>query len=212
MLVGLQGSGKTTHAESSAHFLRRQGRNPMLVACDIYRPAAIKQLEVIGEQVKAPVFTMGDKVDPAQIARESIQEAKRTGKDVVILDTAGRLQIDDALMDELRRVKQAVSPTEILLVLDAMTGQEAVNVAKGFNDVLEVDGFILSKFDSDTRGGAALSLRTVAAKPIKFIGTGEKMDALEAFHPDRIASRILGMGDILSLIEKVEQEIDAKKS
>jgi len=212
MLVGLQGSGKTTHAGKLAHFLRRQGRNPMLAACDIYRPAAIKQLEVVGEQVKAPVFSLGDKVDPAQIARQAVDEAKRSGKDVVIIDTAGRLQIDDALMEELRRVKSAVSPTEILLVLDAMTGQEAVNVAKGFNDVLEVDGFILTKFDSDTRGGAALSLRTVAEKPIKFIGTGEKMDALEAFHPDRMASRILGMGDILSLIEKVETELDSKKT
>lgn len=212
MLVGLQGSGKTTHAGKLAHFLRRQGRNPMLVACDIYRPAAIKQLEIVGEQVKAPVFTLGDKVEPAEIARQAVAEAKRTGKDVVILDTAGRLQIDGALMDELRRVKSAAGPTEILLVLDAMTGQEAVNVAKGFNDVLDVDGFILTKFDSDTRGGAALSLRTVAAKPVKFIGTGEKMDALEAFHPDRIASRILGMGDILSLIEKVEQEVDSAKA
>jgi len=208
MLVGLQGSGKTTHAGKLAEFVRRQGRNPLLVACDIYRPAAITQLEIVGEQVKTPVFTRGDRVSPVDIAREGVAEAVRTGRDVVIIDTAGRLQIDDALMDELKRMKAAVKPTETLLVLDAMTGQESVNVAKGFNEVLDVDGFILTKFDSDTRGGAALSLKSVASKPIKFIGVGEKMDALEAFHPDRMASRILGMGDILSLIEKVESEID----
>ncbi len=212
MLVGLQGSGKTTHSGKLAAFVRKQGRNPLLVACDIYRPAAIRQLEVVGEQVKTPVFTLGDKRDPVDIAREGVKEAERTGRDVVIIDTAGRLQIDDALMDELKRIKAAVKPTEILLVLDAMTGQEAVNVAKGFNEALDVDGFILTKFDSDTRGGAALSLKTVADKPIKFIGVGEKMDALEAFHPDRMASRILGMGDILSLIEKVQTEFDEKQS
>ncbi|MDR3709274.1 MAG: signal recognition particle protein [Capsulimonadaceae bacterium] len=212
MLVGLQGSGKTTHAGKLAAFVRKQGRNPILVACDVYRPAAIKQLEIVGEQVKTPVFTKGDQIDPVDIAQEAVAEASTSGRDVVIIDTAGRLQIDDALMDELKRMKAAVKPTQILLVLDAMTGQEAVNVAKGFTDSLDVDGFILTKFDSDTRGGAALSLKTIANKPIKFIGVGEKMDALEAFHPDRMASRILGMGDILSLIEKVETEIDQEQA
>ncbi|HEY3329541.1 MAG TPA: signal recognition particle protein [Capsulimonadaceae bacterium] len=212
MLVGLQGSGKTTHAGKLATFVRKQGRNPLLVACDVYRPAAIKQLQVVGEQVKTPVFTVDGSVDPVEIAKRGVQEAELTGRDIVIIDTAGRLQIDDSLMDELKRMKAAVTPTEILLVLDSMTGQEAVNVAKGFNDTLDVDGFILTKFDSDTRGGAALSLKTVADKPIKFIGVGEKMDALEAFHPDRMASRILGMGDVLSLIEKVQSEIDEKQS
>ena len=212
MLVGLQGSGKTTHAGKLAQFVRKQGRNPLLVACDIYRPAAIKQLQVVGEQVKTPVFTLGDTVSPVEIAKQGLREAEQTGRDVVIIDTAGRLQIDDQLMDELKRMKVAVKPTEILLVLDAMTGQEAVNVAQGFNEVLSVDGFILTKFDSDTRGGAALSLKTVADKPIKFIGVGEKMDALEAFYPDRMASRILGMGDILSLIEKVQGEFDENQT
>jgi signal recognition particle subunit SRP54 len=212
MLVGLQGSGKTTHAGKLANFVRKQGRHPYLVACDIYRPAAIKQLQVVGETVKTSVFTMGDQVDPAEIARNGVAEALRLGLDVVIIDTAGRLQIDEKLMDELKRVKNAVQPTEILLVLDAMTGQEAVNVATGFNDTLDVTGFILTKLDGDTRGGAALSLKTVVNRPIKFIGTGEKFDALEAFHPDRMASRILGMGDVLSLIEKVEQQIDAKQA
>lgn len=212
MLVGLQGSGKTTHAGKLAEFVRKQGRNPLLVACDVYRPAAIKQLQIVGEQVKTPVFARGDQVDPVDIARDGVAQAGASGRDVVIVDTAGRLQIDDALMDELKRMKAAIRPTQVLLVLDAMTGQEAVNVAKGFNDVLDVDGFILTKFDSDTRGGAALSLKTVANKPIKFIGVGEKMDALEAFHPDRMASRILGMGDILSLIEKVESQIDQEQA
>jgi signal recognition particle subunit SRP54 len=212
MLVGLQGSGKTTHAGKLANYIRKQGRHPYLVACDIYRPAAIKQLQVVGEQVQTPVFTLGDKVDPAEIARQGIAEAAKLGLDVVIIDTAGRLQIDEKLMDELKRVKNVVHPTEILLVLDAMTGQEAVNVASGFNDTLDVTGFILTKLDGDTRGGAALSLKTVVNRPIKFIGTGEKFDALEAFHPDRMASRILGMGDVLSLIEKVEQQIDAKQA
>jgi len=212
MLVGLQGSGKTTHAGKLAEFVRKQGRNPLLVACDIYRPAAIKQLEVVGEQVKTPVFTRGDQVNPVDIARAGVDEAVSAGRDVVIIDTAGRLQIDGDLMDELKRMKGAVKPTQTLLVLDAMTGQEAVNVAQGFNDALDVDGFILTKFDSDTRGGAALSLKNVVNKPIKFIGVGEKMDALEAFHPDRMAQRILGMGDILSLIEKVESQIDKEQA
>ena len=212
MLVGLQGAGKTTHAGKLANFVRRQGRHPFLVACDVYRPAAIKQLQVVGEAVKTPVFSLGDKVDPAEIARLGVAEAVKVGADVVIIDTAGRLQIDGKLMDELRRVKAAVHPTEILLVLDSMTGQEAVNVASGFNDSLNVTGFIMTKLDGDTRGGAALSLKTVVDRPIKFIGTGEKFDALEAFYPERMASRILGMGDVLSLIEKVEQQIDAKQA
>jgi len=212
MLAGLQGAGKTTHAGKLAQFVRKQGRNPLLVACDIYRPAAIKQLQVVGEQVKTPVFTMGDQADPVLIAKSAIKYAAENGRDVIIIDTAGRLQIDEALMEELRKIKEATSPHQILLVLDSMTGQEAANVAKGFNDILDVDGFILTKFDSDTRGGAALSLKSVADKPIKFIGVGEKMDAIEAFHPDRMASRILGMGDVLSLIEKVETEMDANQA
>jgi signal recognition particle subunit SRP54 len=212
MLVGLQGSGKTTHAGKLANYIRKQGRHPYLVACDIYRPAAIKQLQVVGEQVQTPVFALGDRVEPAEIARQGVAEALKLGLDVVIIDTAGRLQIDDKLMQELQRIKSAVKPTEILLVLDSMTGQEAVNVATGFNDTLDVTGFILTKLDGDTRGGAALSLKTVVNRPIKFIGTGETFDALEAFHPDRMASRILGMGDVLSLIEKVEQQIDAKEA
>lgn len=212
MLVGLQGSGKTTHAGKLAQYLKKQGRNPMLIACDIYRPAAIRQLEVVGEQVGAPVFTLGDQVGPDQIAKRGIAEAERTGHDVVIIDTAGRLQIDAPLMEELKRVKNAVRPTEILLVLDSMTGQEAVNVAQGFNEALDVTGFILTKLDSDTRGGAALSLKSMIDKPIKFMGMGEKMDALDMFHPDRLASRILGMGDVLSLIEKAEQALDAKQA
>jgi signal recognition particle subunit SRP54 len=212
MLCGLQGAGKTTHAGKLATFLRKQGRNPLLVAADIYRPAAIKQLQVVGEQVKVPVFTLGDQVDPAEIARRAVASAAGSGQDVVILDTAGRLQIDQALMDELRRVKAAVNPQETLLVVDAMTGQEAVNVAHGFNDALTVDGFILTKLDGDARGGAALSIKSVAGKPIKFVGVGEKMDALEIFYPDRMASRILGMGDVLTLIEKAEAALDQKKA
>jgi signal recognition particle subunit SRP54 len=212
MMVGLQGSGKTTHCGKLSRWAKGQGRKPLIAACDIYRPAAIKQLEVVGGQVETPVFTLGDQVDPAEIARRAVQEAKSTGRNVVIIDTAGRLQIDEPLMKELGRIKKAIQPTEILLVLDAMTGQEAVNVAKGFHDELGVTGFILTKLDSDTRGGAALSLRSVAEAPIKFMGVGEKMDALEVFHPDRMASRILGMGDVLSLIERAEQALDAKQS
>ncbi len=211
MLCGLQGAGKTTHAGKLALMLRKQGRNPMLVAADIYRPAAIKQLQVVGEQVKTPVFTL-DGAKPDIIAREGVAEADRKGHDVVILDTAGRLQIDEALMQELQRIKATVAPHEILLVVDAMTGQEAVNVAQGFNEALDVTGFILTKLDGDTRGGAALSIKSVAGRPIKFVGVGEKMDALEVFHPDRMASRILGMGDVLTLIERAEGALDQKKA
>ena len=212
MLCGLQGAGKTTHAGKLAQMLRKQGRNPLLVAADIYRPAAIKQLQVVGEQVKTPVFVLPDTMDAARICREGVSEARRAGHDVVIIDSAGRLQIDVALMDELRNIQSAVSPTEVLLVVDAMTGQEAVNVATGFNDALGITGFILTKLDGDTRGGAALSIKSVLGKPIKFVGVGEKMDAIETFHPDRMASRILGMGDVLSLIERAEQAIDQKQA
>lgn len=211
MLCGLQGAGKTTHAGKLALMLRKQSRNPMLVAADIYRPAAIKQLQVVGEQVKTPVFIL-DGAKPDVIAREGVAEAARKGHDVVILDTAGRLQIDEALMQELQRIKAVVAPHEILLVVDAMTGQEAVNVAQGFNEALDVTGFILTKLDGDTRGGAALSIKSVASRPIKFVGVGEKMDALEVFHPDRMASRILGMGDVLTLIERAEGALDQKKA
>jgi signal recognition particle subunit SRP54 len=211
MLCGLQGAGKTTHAGKLASMLRKQGRNPMLVAADIYRPAAIKQLQVVGEQVKTPVFTL-DGAKPDVIAREGVAEADRKGHDVVILDTAGRLQIDEALMQELQRIKAVVAPQEILLVVDAMTGQEAVAVAQGFNEALDVTGFILTKLDGDTRGGAALSIKSVVGRPIKFVGVGEKMDALEVFHPDRMASRILGMGDVLTLIERAEGALDQKKA
>ena len=211
MLCGLQGAGKTTHAGKLARLLRSQGRNPMLVAADIYRPAAVKQLQVVGEQVKTPVFTL-DGAKPEQIAREGVAEADRKGYDVVIVDTAGRLQIDEALMQELQQIKAVTNPHEILLVVDAMTGQEAVNVASGFNAALDVTGFILTKLDGDTRGGAALSIKGVTGRPIKYVGVGEKMDALEVFYPDRMASRILGMGDVLTLIERAEQAIDQKKA
>jgi signal recognition particle subunit SRP54 len=212
MMVGLQGSGKTTHCGKLSRWLGKESKSALMVACDIYRPAAIQQLTVVGETVDTPVFTLGDQVDPAEIARQAVAQAKRDAIDVVIIDTAGRLQIDEPLMKELGRIKKAVQPTEVLLVLDAMTGQEAVNVAKGFHDELDVTGFILTKLDSDTRGGAALSLRSIAQAPIKFMGVGEKMDALEVFHPDRMASRILGMGDVLSLIERAEAAVDAKQA
>jgi signal recognition particle subunit SRP54 len=212
MLCGLQGSGKTTTSGKLAYWMRRQGRNPLLVACDIYRPAAIKQLQVLGEQLKMPVFTMGDKVAPPQIAQNAVRYANENGHDVVILDTAGRLHIDEQMMGELKQVKATVSPTETLLVVDAMTGQDAVNFAQQFHEQLAVDGFLMTKLDGDARGGAALSIRSVTGVPIKFIGVGEKLDALESFHPDRMASRILGMGDVLSLIEKAQQNIDAKKA
>ena len=212
MMVGLQGAGKTTHAGKLAGLYKKQGKNPLLVACDIYRPAAIKQLEIVGEKLGIPVFTLGDKVSPVKIAEEGIKYANQKGYDMVFIDTAGRLHIDEALMKELQDIKSKVAPTEILLTIDAMIGQDAVNVASTFNDLLDVTGVILTKLDGDTRGGAALSVRHVTGKPIKFIGVGEKLDAIEPFHPDRMASRILGMGDVLSLIEKAEQAYDEKKA
>lgn len=212
MMVGLQGAGKTTHAGKLAGMYKKQGKHPLLVACDIYRPAAIKQLEIVGEKLDIPVFTMGDKVSPVKIAEEGVKYAIQKGYDMVFIDTAGRLHIDEALMEELQNIKTKVAPTEILLTIDAMIGQDAVNVAKTFNELLDITGVILTKLDGDTRGGAALSVRHVTGKPIKFIGVGEKLDAIEPFHPDRMASRILGMGDVLSLIEKAEQAYDEKKA
>ena len=212
MMVGLQGAGKTTHAGKLAGMYKKQGKHPLLVACDIYRPAAIKQLEIVGEKLGIPVFTMGDKVSPVKIAKEGLKYANQKGFDMVFIDTAGRLHIDEELMKELQDIKSEVSPTEILLTVDAMIGQDAVNVAKTFNELLDITGVILTKLDGDTRGGAALSVRHVTGKPIKFIGTGEKLDAIEPFYPDRMASRILGMGDVLSLIEKAEQAYDEKKA
>ena len=209
MMCGLQGAGKTTHAAKLAKLLKSQGHRPLLVAGDIYRPAAIKQLQVVGEQAGAPVFEKGTQ-DPVLTSQEAIRHAKDYGNDYVIIDTAGRLQIDEALMEELRRIKEAVSPTDILLVVDAMTGQEAVNVAKSFDDLLDISGVILTKLDGDTRGGAALSVKAVTGKPIKFAGTGEKLSDLEVFHPDRMASRILGMGDVLTLIEEAQSKLDEK--
>ena len=211
MLVGLQGAGKTTNGAKLAGLMKKQGKRPLLAACDIYRPAAIQQLEVVGAQLDIPVFQMGQP-DPVDIAKAAVEHAKKHGNDMVFLDTAGRLHVDEALMDELRRVKSAVSPTEILLVVDAMIGQDAVNAAKAFDEALDIDGVMLTKLDGDARGGAALSIRAVTGKPIKFAGTGEKLDNIEVFHPDRMASRILGMGDVLSLIEKAEQNLDAKKA
>ena len=202
MMVGLQGAGKTTHAGKLAGLYKKQGKNPLLVACDVYRPAAIKQLEIVGEKLGVPVFTLGDKISPVKIAEEAIKYANQKGHDMVFIDTAGRLHIDEALMKELQEIKAKVTPTEILLTIDAMIGQDAVNVASTFNDLLDITGVILTKLDGDTRGGAALSVRHVTGKPIKFLGVGEKLDAIEPFHPDRMASRILGMGDVLSLIEK----------
>ncbi|CAH2212957.1 signal recognition particle protein [Tepidibacter aestuarii] len=212
MLVGLQGAGKTTTGGKLGGLLKKQGKKPLLVACDVYRPAAIKQLQVVGSQLEIPVFSMGDKENPVNIAKEGINHALDHNNDVVIIDTAGRLHIDELLMDELKNIKTEVKPHEILLVIDSMTGQDAVNVAENFNEALGIDGVVLTKLDGDTRGGAALSVRSVTRKPIKFIGMGEKLDDLEAFHPDRMASRILGMGDVLSLIEKAEQAIDVKKA
>ncbi len=210
MMVGLQGAGKTTHSAKIAKMYKSKGKSPLLVACDVYRPAAIDQLHIVGEAVGVPVFSMGNKVSPVEIARAGVEHAKKNGCDMVFIDTAGRLHIDEELMEELRRIREAVSPTEILLVVDAMTGQDAVNVAKTFDELLELTGVVLTKMDGDTRGGAALSVRYVTGKPIKFIGTGEKLDMIELFHPDRMASRILGMGDILSLIEKAEAAYDEK--
>jgi signal recognition particle subunit SRP54 len=208
MMVGLNGAGKTTHSGKLALSLRKQGRNPLLVAADVYRPAAIKQLQTLGKQIDIPVYEEGTGSDPVAIARNSIQFANGRGFNPVIIDTAGRLQIDENLMQELVRMKESVTPTEILLVADAMTGQEAVGVAEEFNRQLDVTGLVLTKMDGDARGGAALSIRSVTGIPIKFIGTGEKMDALEAFHPDRLAGRILGMGDVLSLIERAQEQTD----
>lgn len=212
MMVGLQGAGKTTTTGKLAKFLQKQNRKPLLVAADIYRPAAIKQLQVLGEQIQAPVFSLGDQVSPVEIARQAIQYAKDNQLDYVLIDTAGRLHVDEALMEELRQIRDEVNPHEILLVVDAMTGQDAVNVAESFNSQLELSGVILTKLDGDTRGGAALSVKAVTGKPIKFAAMGEKLDALEPFHPDRMASRILGMGDVLSLIEKAQEAVDAEKA
>lgn len=212
MMVGLHGAGKTTTSAKLAALLRKQGRSPMLVACDVYRPAAIKQLQVLGGQLDLPVFSMGDKQDPPAIARAAIENAKSTGRDLVIIDTAGRLHVDDELMAELETIKSQVGPHEILLVVDAMTGQDAVNVAKTFDQRLQLTGVVLTKLDGDTRGGAALSVKAVTGSPIKFVGMGEKLDALESFHPDRMADRILGMGDMMTLIEKAQANIDADEA
>ena len=211
MLVGLQGAGKTTNGAKLAGYMKKQGKRPLLAACDISRPAAIKQLETVGAQLDIPVFQMGQ-TNPVDIAKAAIEHAKKHGNDIVFLDTAGRLHIDEELMDELKNIKAAVEPAEILLVVDAMTGQDAVNAANAFDEALGITGVMLSKLDGDARGGAALSIRAATGKPIKFIGTGEKLDMIEPFHPDRMASRILGMGDMLTLIEKAEQSFDQKKA
>lgn len=211
MMCGLQGSGKTTHSAKLAKYLKSQGHRPLLVACDIYRPAAIEQLKVVGKAVDTPVFEMGTE-KPEKTAVKAVAHARDYGYDFVILDTAGRLHIDDELMAELKRITEAVEVNDILLVIDSMVGQDAVNIAKAFNDILEIDGVILTKLDGDTRGGAALSVRAVTGKPIMFVGVGEKLDELDEFRPDRMASRILGMGDVLSLIERVESEMDQKKA
>ena len=212
MMVGLQGAGKTTNAAKLAGLMRKQnGKRPLLVACDIYRPAAIQQLEVVGKQLDIPVFQMGQE-NPVTIAQAAIEHAKKHGNDMVFLDTAGRLHVDEELMDELKAIKAAVNPSEILLVVDAMIGQDAVNAAKAFDEALDIDGVVLTKLDGDARGGAALSIKAVTGKPIKFVGMGEKLDNIEVFHPDRMASRILGMGDVLTLIEKAEQQFDMQKA
>ena len=210
MLVGLQGAGKTTNGSKLAGLMKRQGKNPLLVACDIYRPAAIQQLKVCGEKLEIPVFEMGQ-TDPVKIAKDAVLYARQHGHDMVFLDTAGRLHVDEALMEELKNIKAAVNPDEIMLVVDAMTGQDAVNAAQSFHEWLDIDSVMLSKLDGDARGGAALSVRAVTGKPVKFAGMGEKLTDIEPFHPDRMASRILGMGDVLSLIEKAEKAYDAKK-
>ena len=212
MMCGLQGAGKTTATGKLALNLRKQGRRPLMVACDVYRPAAVKQLQVLGDQVQIPVFEMGTDTNPVTIAKEAVEYAIKHGNDPVILDTAGRLHIDEQLMAELANIKTEVAPTEVLLVVDAMTGQDAVNVAKSFNEQLDITGVILSKLDGDTRGGAALSVKQVTGKPIKFASVGEKLSDLEAFHPDRMASRILGMGDVLTLIDKAQEAIDDKQA
>ncbi len=211
MLVGLQGAGKTTNGSKLAGLMKKQGKNPLLVACDIYRPAAIQQLKVCGEKLGIPVFEKGQ-TDPVQIAKEAITYARQHGHDMVFLDTAGRLHVDEVLMEELKTIKATVNPSEIMLVVDAMTGQDAVNAAQSFHEWLDIDSVMLSKLDGDARGGAALSVRAITGKPIKFAGMGEKLEDIEAFHPDRMASRILGMGDVLSLIEKAEQAYDAKQA
>ncbi|MBQ3900216.1 MAG: signal recognition particle protein [Clostridia bacterium] len=211
MMVGLQGSGKTTHSGKLAAYYKKQGKNPLLVACDVYRPAAVDQLKVVGSKINVPVFEQG-LGDPVKIAEAGVKHATKNGYDMVFIDTAGRLHVDEVLMNELSAIKEKVSPAEIILVVDAMTGQDAVNVAESFNEKLDITGVLLSKLDGDTRGGAAISVRYVTGKPIKFVGTGEKLDALEPFHPERMASRILGMGDVLSLIEKAEQAYDEKQA
>lgn len=212
MVCGLQGSGKTTTCGKLANWARRQGRNPMMVACDIHRPAAIRQLQVLGKQLNVPVYSGSEGTPAPQIAADALRESRRTGSDVVILDTAGRLHIDETMMLEVSEVRKQASPAEVLLVVDAMTGQDAVGMAQRFHEQVELTGFILTKLDGDARGGAALSIRSVTGVPVKFIGDGEKLDALEVFHPDRLASRILGMGDVLSLIEKAQEAVDEKKA
>ena len=212
MMAGLQGAGKTTHCGKIAALYKKKGKNPLLVACDVYRPAAIEQLKVVGASLNIPVFEMGAKENPVKIAKKGVEFAIKQGYDMVFIDTAGRLHIDEALMKELANIKAEVNPTEILLTIDAMLGQDAVNVAKSFHDLLSITGVVLTKMDGDTRGGAALSVRYVTGQPIKFVGTGEKLDMIEPFYPDRMASRILGMGDVLSLIEKAEQAYDEKQA
>ena len=213
LMSGLQGSGKTTFSGKLANLLKtKRGKHPLLVACDVYRPAAIEQLKVLGEQIGVPVYSEEGNSDPVKIALNAVKEARATGKDVVIVDTAGRLAIDEQMMNEIAAIKKAIDPEETLFVVDAMTGQDAVNTAKEFNDRLNFDGVILTKLDGDTRGGAALSIRTVVSKPIKFVGTGEKLEALDVFHPERMADRILGMGDIVSLVEKAQEQFDAEEA
>ena len=212
MMVGLQGAGKTTTSAKISSTAKSQGKRPLLVACDVYRPAAIDQLIKVGKQVNVPVFSMGSDVNPVEIARQGVEHAKANNQDVVIIDTAGRLHVDEVLMDELKQIKSTVKPQEILLVVDAMTGQDAVNVAESFNEALGIDGVVMTKLDGDSRGGAALSVKAVTNKPIKYVGMGEKLNDLEPFHPERIASRILGMGDVLTLIEKAQQGIDEEKA
>lgn len=212
MMVGLQGAGKTTQSGKLAGLFKKQGKNPLLAACDVYRPAAINQLQIVGEKLGIPVYTEGDKVSPVKIAKNAVKHAEKNGYDMVFIDTAGRLHLDEVMMEELLDIKKETEPSEILLVVDAMTGQDAVNVAKAFDEKLDITGVVMTKLDGDTRGGAALSIRYVTGKPIKFIGVGEKLDNIEVFHPDRMASRILGMGDMLSLIEKAEKSFDEKKA
>ena len=213
LLAGLQGSGKTTFSGKLADYLKRKKqKNPILVACDVYRPAAIDQLELLGEQINVPVFSEKDNKDPVSIAKNALSHAKKNNKNLIIIDTAGRLAVDEFLMNEIRNIKEVTNPSEILFVVDSMTGQDAVNTAKAFNDVLNFDGVILTKLDGDTRGGAALTIRSIVQKPIKFIGTGEKLDALDIFYPERMADRILGMGDVVSLVERAQDVYDEKKA